>query len=117
MFERKSQILIELDKTTEDQLMDIVLEAGADDMRSDGGHWEVLSRPEAHEAVLEAIHKAGILTVSAQVAKIPKNLIKLEGKSASGMLKLSEALEEHEDVQNVFANFDIDEKEMEALAG
>jgi YebC/PmpR family DNA-binding regulatory protein len=117
MFERKSQILIELDKTTEDRLMDVVLEAGADDLRNDGAHWDVLSAPEAHEAVLGAIHKAGIPTLSAQVAKIPKNLIRLEGKNAAGMLRLSEALEEHEDVQNVFANFDIDEKEMEALAG
>ena len=117
MFERKSQILIELDKATEDQLMDVVLDAGADDMRNDGAHWDVLSAPEAHEAVLGAIHKAGIPTVSAQVAKIPKNLIKLEGKNAAGMLRLVEALEEHEDVQNVFANFDIDEKELEALAG
>lgn len=117
MFERKSQILIELDKATEDQLMDVVLEAGADDLRNDGAHWDVLSAPEAHEAVLGAIHKAGIPTLSAQVAKIPKNLIKLEGKNAAGMLRLSEALEEHEDVQNVFANFDIDEKELEALAG
>ncbi len=117
MFERKSQILIEEGKTTEDQLMGIALDAGADDLRNDSGHWEVLSPPEAHDAVLEAIHKAGIATLSAQVAKIPKNLIKLEGKNAAGMLRLSEALEEHEDVQNVFANFDIDEKEMEALAG
>jgi YebC/PmpR family DNA-binding regulatory protein len=117
MFERRSQILIELDKAAEDQLMDVVLEAGADDMRNDGAHWDVLSAPEAHEAVLGAIHKAGIPTLSAQVAKIPKNLIKLEGKNAAGMLRLVEALEDHEDVQNVFANFDIDEKELEALAG
>ncbi len=117
MFERKSQILIEGDKATEDQLMDVALEAGADDLRDDGGQWEVLSAPEAHEAVLEAIRKANIPTLSAQVARIPKNLIKLEGKNAAGMLRLSEALEDHEDVQNVFSNFDIDEKELEALAG
>ncbi|MDP2997926.1 MAG: YebC/PmpR family DNA-binding transcriptional regulator [Bryobacterales bacterium] len=117
MFERKSQILIELDKATEDQLMDVALEAGADDLRNDGAHWDVISAPEAHEAVLGAIHKAGIATVSAQVAKIPKNLIKLTGKNAAGMLRLIEALEDHEDVQNVFSNFDIDEKELEALAG
>ncbi len=116
MFERKSQILIELDKAGEDQLMGIVLEAGGDDLRNDGTHWDVLSAPEVHDQVLEAIQKAGIATVSAQVAMVPKNLVKLEGKHAAGMLKLSEALEEHEDVQNVFSNFDIDEKEMEALA-
>jgi YebC/PmpR family DNA-binding regulatory protein len=116
MFERKSQILIESDKASEDQLMNIVLEAGADDLRNDGENWEVLSAPESHEALLEALRKAGLPTVSAEIAMVPKNLMMLEGKSASGMLKLSEALEEHDDVQNVFSNFDIDEKEMEALA-
>ena len=116
MFERKSQIVIDGDKATEDQLMNLVLEAGADDLRNDGGNWEVLSAPEMHEAVLEALKKAGFRTESAEIAMVPKNLMKLEGKSASGMLKLSEALEEHDDVQNVYSNFDIDEKELEALA-
>ena len=96
--------------------MNLVLDAGAEDLRSDGANWEVISAPESHEAVLEAINKAGISTVSAEIAMIPKNLVKLEGKNASGMLKLSEALEEHDDVQNIYSNFDIDEKEMEALA-
>jgi YebC/PmpR family DNA-binding regulatory protein len=116
MFERKSQILIEGDKASEDQLMNVVLETGGDDLRDDGGNWEVLSPPEVHEAVVEALKKAGIPTTSAEIAMVPKNLIMLEGKSASGMLKLNEALEEHDDVQNVYSNFDIDEKEMEALA-
>ena len=116
MFERKSQILIPLEKATEEKLMDVVLDAGAEDIRDDGVHWEVLSPPEAHEAVLAAVHKAGIETVSAEVAMIPNLLVKLEGKEASSMLKLGEALEEHDDVQNVYANFDIDEKVMEALA-
>ncbi len=117
MFERKSQIQIDQQKATEDQLMAIVLDAGADDLRGDGTHWEVVSAPESHEAVLEAIHKAGIETVSAQIAMLPKNTVKLEGKNAASMLRLAEALEEHDDVQNVYSNFDIDEKEMEALAG
>jgi YebC/PmpR family DNA-binding regulatory protein len=116
MFERKSQILIENDKVTEDRLMDLALDAGAEDLRNDGTNWEVISPPEAHEAVLHAIQKAGIPTVSAEIAMVPKNLVKLEGKNASAMLKLSEALEEHDDVQNVYSNFDIDEKELEALA-
>ena len=116
MFERKSQILIEGDKASEDRLMNLVLEVGADDLRNDGGNWEVISAPESHEAVLEAIRKAGIPTLSAEIAMIPKNLIRLEGKNASAMLRLSEVLEEHDDVQNVYSNFDIDEKEMEALA-
>jgi YebC/PmpR family DNA-binding regulatory protein len=114
MFERKSQILIENDKASEDQLMNLVLEAGAEDLRNDDTNWEVISAPEAHEQVLDAIHKAGIETVSAEVAMIPKNLVKLEGKNASAMMRLSEVLEEHDDVQNVYSNFDIDEKELEA---
>lgn len=116
MFERKGQIVIEKDKAGEDQLMNLVLEAGAEDLRDEGETWEVISAPEMHDAVLEAIQKAGISTVSAEIAMIPKNLTKLEGKNAAAMLRLSEALEEHDDVQNVYSNFDVDEKELEALA-
>ncbi|MCS6951832.1 MAG: YebC/PmpR family DNA-binding transcriptional regulator [Bryobacterales bacterium] len=116
MFDRKSQILIDAQKATEDQLLSIVLDAGAEDLRNDGTHWEVLSPPEAHESVLEALQKAGIETASAQIAMIPKSTIKLEGKDAQAMLRLAEALEEHDDVQNIYSNYDIDEKEMEALA-
>jgi YebC/PmpR family DNA-binding regulatory protein len=117
MFDRKSQIVIDSEKApSEDELMNLVLEAGAEDLRNDDGTWEVISAPEQHVQVLEAIQKAGIPTESAEIGMVPKNLIKLEGKNAAGMLKLSEALEEHDDVQNVYSNFDIDEKEMEALA-
>jgi len=117
MFERKSQIIIDAEKApAEDELMALVLDVGADDLREEGGNWEILSAPEVHVQVLEAIQKAGIPTESAEIAMIPKNLMKLEGKTASGMLKLSEALEEHDDVQNVYSNFDVDEKELEAMA-
>jgi YebC/PmpR family DNA-binding regulatory protein len=118
MFERKSHITIDKEKASEDQLMNIALDAGADDLRDDGSHWSVLSSPapEVHEAVLNAIHKAGIETESAEIAMVPKNLMKLEGKQAAGMLRMNEAFEEHEDVQNVWSNFDMDEAEMEALA-
>ena len=116
MFERKSQIVIGQDKANEDHLMSIVLDVGADDLRNDGGAWEVISPPEAHEAILAALHKAAIEPESAEIAMVPKNLMRLEGKNASAMLRLSEALEEHDDVQNVYSNFDVDEKELEALA-
>ena len=116
MFERKSQILIPQEKASEDQLMNIVLEAGAEDLRNDGTHWAVISAPEAHEQVLQALQRAGIAPESAEVAMVPKNSIKLEGKNAGAMLRLSEALEDHDDVQNVYSNFDVDEKELEALA-
>jgi len=117
MFERKSLIVIEADKAPgEDDLMTLVLDAGAEDLRREGDNWEVISAPESHVTVLETIEKANIPTVSAEIAMIPKNLTKLEGKNASAMLRLSEALEEHDDVQNVYSNFDIDEKELEALS-
>ena len=116
LFERKGQILIAQEKATEDQLMELVLDAGAEDIRNDGTNWEILSPLEAHEAVASAIQKAGLETVSAQVAMVPMASVRLEGKEAQQMLKLSEVLEEHDDVQNVYANFDIDDKVMEALA-
>ena len=114
MFERKSQIVVEKDKATEDQLMNILLEAGGDDLRDSGDSWELLSDPASHEAVINALAAAKIETVSAELAMVPKNLMKLEGKNAQGMMKLTEALEEHDDVQNVYSNFDVDEEEVEA---
>ncbi len=116
LFVRKSRILIPLEKTTEEQLMDTALDAGVEDIKNDGVHWEIVSPPEAHLPVLEALQKAHIEPAEAQIAMIPTILVKLEGKDAGTMLKLAEALEEHEDVQNVYANFDIDEQVMEALA-
>jgi YebC/PmpR family DNA-binding regulatory protein len=116
MFERKSQIVIEKEKASEDTLMNLVLEAGAEDLKDNGDVWEVISDPNMHEQIAEAIQKAGIETVSAEVAMVPKNLMKLEGQAAKGMLKLSEALEEHDDVQSVYSNFDVSEEEVAALA-
>ncbi len=114
MFERKSHIVIEDGKTNEEQLMELAIEAGADDIRHDD-NWEVLSAPDRHDAVLAAVHKAGIPTLEGSIAMVPKNLIKLEGKNAAGMLRLVDAFEEHDDVQNVYSNFDIDESELAAL--
>ncbi len=116
MFERKSQIIVDAEKASEDQLMGIVLDAGADDLRDQDGAWEILSAPEAHEAVLQALNKAGITAESAEIAMVPKNTVKLEGKTAQAMLKLYDVLEEHDDVQNVYGNYEVDEAEVEALA-
>jgi YebC/PmpR family DNA-binding regulatory protein len=107
MFDRKSQVLIDKDKATEDRLMEIALEAGADDVKLEGEHWEILSAPEAHHAVLEALEKAGIPTVSAEIGMIPKNLMEVDPKHLPGVMKLLEALEEHDDVQNVYTNADL----------
>jgi len=116
MFERRSQIFVPIDKATEDGLMTIVLDAGADDLRNDGDHWEILSDPNSHESVLKALETNSIPSEDASIAWVPKNLVKLEGKNASGMLRLQDTLEDHDDVQNVYSNFDIDEKELEALS-
>jgi YebC/PmpR family DNA-binding regulatory protein len=116
MFERKSEMYVAAEKVSEDQLMTIVLDAGAEDLRNEGDQWQVLSPPEAHEAVIKALEANGLTPEDASIAMVPKNLIKLEGKNASAMLRLNEALEDHDDVQNVYANFDIDEEELEALA-
>ena len=115
MFERKSQIIIDGEKATEDQLMGIALDAGADDIRDQDGAWEILSAPEAHEAVMQALEKAGIPTESSEIAMIPKNTVKLEGKNAAAMLRMYDLLEEHDDVQSVYGNYEVDE-EVEALA-
>src|SRR5215471_6439153 len=116
MFERKSQIFVPGDKATEDQLMNVVLDAGGEDLRSDGERWEILSAPDAHDGVLKALEANSIASEDATIAFVPKNLIRLEGKNASGMLRMNDALEEHDDVQNVYSNFDIDEKELEAMS-
>ena len=116
MFERKAQLIVDAEKISEDQLMAIVLDAGADDIRDQEGAWEILAQPESLEAVSQALEKASIPVESAEIAMVPKNTIKLEGKAAQSMLRLYEALEEHDDVQNVYGNYEVDEAEVEALA-
>ena len=117
MFHKKGDIVVPKSAAKEDDLMGIVLDAGADDLRDDGETWEVLTPPSAYEAVLEAVKKAGIEPASSSVAMIPQNYIKLEGAQASQMIRLVEALEDSDDVQNVHSNFDIDQKVLEEVAG
>src|SRR5262245_48849593 len=114
MFHKRSQIVVEKAKASEEALMDAVLNAGADDMNDDGEAWEIVSAPDVHPAVLEAVKALGVEPVSAEVAMVPSEYIKLEGKQAQQMLKLMDALEEHDDTKNVWSNFDVDEKEIEA---
>jgi YebC/PmpR family DNA-binding regulatory protein len=115
MFHKKGDIVIPKGATKEDDLMGIVLEAGAEDLHDDGETWEVLTAPSSYEAVLEAVKKAGIVPVSSSIAMIPQNYIKLEGHAATTMIRLVEALEDHDDVQHVHANFDIDQKLLEEV--
>jgi YebC/PmpR family DNA-binding regulatory protein len=114
MFSKKGLIVVEKAKADEEKLLNTALEAGADDMQDDGATWEVLSDPSAFESVRDAVKALGIEPASAQVAMLPQNYVKLEGKEATQMIKLMEALDEHEDVKQVWSNFDIEEKEIEA---
>ena len=107
-----------MDKKTvsEDALMEVALEAGADDVRDQGTEWEVVTEPAAFEAVKKAIEQKGWKYLEARVGMIPQNTIKLEAGKAEQMLRLMEKLEDNDDVQNVYANFDISDEVMEKLS-
>ena len=116
MFHKKGDIVVPKAAAKEDDLMNIVLESGADDLKDDGENWEIVTEPSAFESVLEAVKKATINPASASVTMVPQNYIKLEGSNAHTMIRLIEALEDHDDVQHVHANFDIDQKVLEEVA-
>jgi transcriptional/translational regulatory protein YebC/TACO1 len=97
-----------------EKLLAAALDAGADDMGDDGDNWEIVSSPEMYQVVLDAVKGLGIEPAAAEVALLPKNYIKLEGRAAQQMLKLMEILEDHEDTKKVWTNADIEEKEIEA---
>lgn len=113
MFDKKGYIVVDKDAKAEDELFEIALEAGADDMQTEGDVFEIYTAPENFEAVHEAIKTAGVEPQAAEISMIPQNYIHLEGADAKQMLKLYETLDDHDDVQKVYANFDIDESEME----
>ena len=114
MFTKQGYILIEKSKVDEDGLMGVALDTGADDVRDDQDNWEVLTSPEDFHRVLEAVKGLGVETLMAEVAMLPQNYINLEGKVAQQMLKLMGLLEDHDDVQHVWSNFNVEEKEIEA---
>ena len=114
MFSKRGLIVVEKAKADEEKLLNIALEAGADDVQDEGESWEVLSDPAAFEAVRDAIKGSGVEPASAQVAMLPANYVKLTGGPANQMIRLMDALDDHEDVKQVWSNFDIEEKEIEA---
>ena len=111
-FKRGGYIDIDKDKVEEDKLMEVALNAGAEDIKDDGDTWEIVTTPEKYEAVLEAVKAAGIEVADSNVGHIPQDYTKLEGKQAQQALKLVEELEDHDDVQTAAANFDIDAKDI-----
>lgn len=114
MFERKGEIVVPKDQANEDKMMGIVLDAGAEDLRDDGEAWEVVTPPEAFEAVQKALTAAGVKPSAGEIGMLPKSYVKLAGQQAQQMIRLVDALEEHDDVQHVYSNFDVDEKEIQA---
>ena len=116
MFETKGQVLVPAGSLSEDRLMELVLEAGADDLQEDEGDYVVRSSPGAFAAVREALEKAGVVPSQASVVKEPQNVIHLEGKKAQQCVKLLEVLEDHDDVQHVYANLEVDTADLESEA-
>jgi YebC/PmpR family DNA-binding regulatory protein len=114
MFDKKGYIVVSKSAKPEEELFDIAIEAGADDLRDDEDNFEIITSPENFEAVSNALKAAGIEPQVAEVEMVPQNYIRLEGSDARQMLKLMEALEDHDDVQKVSANFDISEADMAA---
>ena len=112
MFHKKGYIGIEKSKADEETLMSLAIDAGADDFESDESIYEIYTSPEAFEGVLNAIKIKAIETMTAEISMIPQNYVKVEGKTAQQVVKLMEALDEHDDVQHVYANFDIEESEL-----
>jgi YebC/PmpR family DNA-binding regulatory protein len=115
VFESKGQLLIEKAKATEEQLMDIALEAGAEDITDEDEAWQVLCEPTNLIPVREAIEQAGIEIASAQITMIPNNTVTCTGDDARKVLNLLDHLEDHDDVQKVHSNVDVPEEELAAL--
>jgi YebC/PmpR family DNA-binding regulatory protein len=114
MFEKKGYIIVEKTKTDEDSLMSVALEAGAEDMKNDPGEdsYEIITAPEDMNKVKASLEAAGISLSLAEITMLPKSYVALDGKSAEVMIRLVDALEDHEDVQNVYTNFDVPEEVM-----
>ena len=113
MFDRKGYFLVSGEGKSEDEVMEIGLEAGADDVKADEENFEVTCAPDDFEAVKEALEKAGMTLIESEIAMIPQNTVKVTGNEARLTMRLMETLEDHDDTQNVYANFDIDDADIE----
>lgn len=113
MFDRKGYIVVDKKQKSEEELFEIVIENGAEDLKQDDENFEIFTEQETFEDVKKAVEDAGIEPEVAEISMIPQTYVKVEGADAKSMLKLYELIDDHEDVQNVYANFDIDEDELE----
>ncbi len=114
MFTKKGLIVVDKANADEEKLMALALDAGADDMADEGETWEITTDPTVYETVAQAVRDARIETIASEVTMVASTYTKLEGAPAAQMLRLLEALEDHDDVQNVYSNFDMDEEMEEA---
>ncbi len=114
LFDKRGYVLVDREAVDEEALMTAAIDAGADDLRDDGSHWEIISAPESFDAVAAAVRALGVEPASAQVAMLPQNSVVLEGKPAQQMMKLMGALEDLDDTRHVWSNFDVSEQEIEA---
>jgi len=116
LFEKKGSILVEKKGVDEDKLIEAALEAGAQDVREEENEYEIITEPASFDAVKKAVDTAGFKCIQAQISMIPRNTVKLNDDRAGQMLKLMEKLEDNDDVQDVYANFDIPDDVMERLS-
>ncbi|HKI93941.1 MAG TPA: YebC/PmpR family DNA-binding transcriptional regulator [Gemmatimonadales bacterium] len=117
MFDKKGQMTVDATRYDEDAVMEAALEAGADDFERDGEQYIVTTEPTALHAVLDALKDKGISAEDPEIAMLPQNTVKVEGADAEKLLKLMEALEDHDDASKVFSNFDIDAETLAAVGG
>ncbi|MBL8827986.1 MAG: YebC/PmpR family DNA-binding transcriptional regulator [Planctomycetaceae bacterium] len=115
MFDRKGLFIISADKLDEDALMEVALDAGADDVKRSGNSFEVTCDPSTYQSLCEVFEKKGIKAESSEVTRLPKNTVDLDVDSGRQMLRLMELLDDHDDVQGVAANFNIPDEAMAAL--
>jgi YebC/PmpR family DNA-binding regulatory protein len=113
MFNRKGLISVDRSAGSEEKILEVVLEAGAEDMQTAGKSYDIRTAPDQLESMKEALDSRGIAVLSAEVTMVPQSAVPLEGKTAETMLKLMEELEDHDDIQNVYANFDIPDEILE----
>jgi len=116
IFSKRGYIVVEKAKASEEALLELITEAGAEDMREDGDNWEIYCPLENFQQVVDALNNAGIAPAVAELSMVPQTQVKLSGKPADQVLRLIDELDEHEDIQHVYSNFDIEDAELQSLA-
>jgi YebC/PmpR family DNA-binding regulatory protein len=117
MFDKRGIVVVSQEGLTEDDVMEVAIDAGAEDVKTEGDTFEISTNPADLETVRSAVEEKGWNIELAEISMVPQNTVTVEGKKAEQMLKMMDALEDHDDIQNVYANFDISEEEMMKATG